>query len=187
MTSKKQKMANIKNAQLSTGPATPEGKEVVARNAITHGIFAKDLVINAGDGREDEMEYHELMTELKKDLAPVGRMEMLMVEKIAVNYWRLKRLLRHETGEIRTQLDDFRDSALRTHYKNSYNPGQKLDLEFFSYNDDISDADFQEQLYKVTSMNAPGFDLEENKAALEYVVFNRMNRDISEVSGKDYN
>ena len=73
MTSDKQEQANAQNAQLSTGPVTPEGKAVVARNAVKHGIFAKDLVINAGDGREDEMEYHELLDELTKDLSPVGR------------------------------------------------------------------------------------------------------------------
>ena len=79
MVSEKQKQANVQNAQLSTGPVTPDGKAVVARNAIKHGIFAKDLVITAGDGREDELEYHELLAELKKDLVPVGRMEILFV------------------------------------------------------------------------------------------------------------
>lgn len=32
--------ANRRNAQLSTGPRTAEGKAAVARNATTHGIFA---------------------------------------------------------------------------------------------------------------------------------------------------
>ncbi len=93
MVSEKQEQANVKNAQLSTGPATPEGKAIVAKNAIKHGIFAKDLVINAGDGKEVELEYQVLFAELKRDLVPVGRMEMLLIEKIAVNYWRLRRLV----------------------------------------------------------------------------------------------
>ncbi len=52
MVTEKQLQANIQNAGLSTGPVTEEGKEVVARNAIKHGVFAKDLVIAAGDGMD---------------------------------------------------------------------------------------------------------------------------------------
>jgi hypothetical protein len=126
MVSEKQKQANVQNAQLSTGPVTPARKEIAARNALKHGIFAKDLVINAGAGREDELEYHDLLAELKKDLAPVGRMEMIFVEKIAVNYWRLRRLVRYETGEIRGRLDNFRESALNSHYSSSYYSRQRL-------------------------------------------------------------
>lgn len=70
MTSEKQGQANLQNAQLSTGPVTQEGKEIVARNAIKHGIFAKDLVITAGDGQEDRLEYRQLLDELKRDLHP---------------------------------------------------------------------------------------------------------------------
>jgi len=76
MVTEKQIQANIQNASLSTGPVTQEGKEVVARNAIKHGIFAKDLVITAGDGQEDGLEYRQLFDELKRDLQPVGRLEM---------------------------------------------------------------------------------------------------------------
>jgi hypothetical protein len=134
MTSEKQEQANVRNAQSSTGPVSPEGKALVARNAIKHGIFARDLVISAGDGREDEMEYHELLFELKKDLSPVGRMEMILVEKIAVNYWRLRRLVRFETGEIREQLDDYRENTLRSHYNSSYSR-QRPELKYYNYSD----------------------------------------------------
>lgn len=186
MVSEKQKQANVQNAQLSTGPVSQEGKAVVARNAIKHGIFAKDLVINAGDGREDELEYHDLLTELKRDLAPVGRMEILMVEKIAVNYWRLRRLLRYETGQIRGRLDDFRESALQSHYSSSSYSRQRPELEYYSYNDEISDAEYQEQLYKVAGMKSSGFNLVEEKAALEYILCWRLGRDDAEFSDKDY-
>jgi len=186
MVSEKQEQANIQNAQLSTGPVTPEGKEVVARNAVKHGIFAKDLVIDVGDGREDELEYHELLAELNKDLVPVGRIEMLLIEKIAVNYWRLRRLVRYETGEIRGQLDDFRESALRSHYSGALSPNQRPELEYYSYNDEISDAEYEKQLNKVASMKCSGFNLATDKAALEYVLYYRMDRDDAEFDDKDY-
>ena len=47
MASEKQLLANLQNAQLSTGPVTIEGKEVIATNAIKHGIFTKDLILNS--------------------------------------------------------------------------------------------------------------------------------------------
>lgn len=186
MISEKQEQANIRNAQLSTGPTSPEGKAVVSRNAVRHGIFAKDLVINAGDGREDALEYQELLTELKSDLAPVGRMEMMLVEKIAVNYWRLRRVVRYETGEIRERLDDFRESALRSHYSSSHYSRQRPELQYYNYNDEITDTEYQEQCYKVAGMQSSNFNLMEEKAALEYVLWFRMDREEAEFTEKDY-
>ncbi|MGM0681799.1 MAG: hypothetical protein ACQES8_06190 [Thermodesulfobacteriota bacterium] len=185
MVSQKQRQANVSNAQLSTGPSTTEGKSVAARNAIKHGIFARDLVITAGDGREDELEYHELLEELKKDLAPVGRMETLLVEKIAVNYWRLRRLVRHETGEIRERLDDYRENSLKQQYRGPFS-SRPPDLEYLSFNDEITDAEYQEQLYKVAGMKSSGFNISEDKAALEYVLRWRLEREDYDFTDKDF-
>ncbi|MDZ4213043.1 MAG: hypothetical protein U1C59_15145, partial [Methylotenera sp.] len=38
--------ANQNNAQQSTGPITDAGKQIVANNAIKHGIFSKHLLLN---------------------------------------------------------------------------------------------------------------------------------------------
>jgi hypothetical protein len=186
MVSEKQQQANIQNAQLSTGPITPEGKMVAAKNAVKHGIFARDLVINAGDGREDELEYQELLSELEKDLVPTGRMEILLVEKIAVNYWRMRRLVRYETGEIRSRLDDFRESALESYYSNSYYSRRRPDLEYFDYEDQISDDEYQEQTRRVSSMQNGNFDLAKERNALEYVLLYRMDSEKSDFDEKDY-
>ena len=105
MSTKKQIEANQRNALVSTGPITPEGKALVSQNAVKHGIFAKDLLITTGDGKEDEQDYRELLDGLILSLNPSGQMECLLVEKIAVDYWRLRRVLRFETGSIRKQLD----------------------------------------------------------------------------------
>jgi hypothetical protein len=45
-------LANQKNSLRSTGPKTLRGKRAVSRNAIKHGIFAREVVITAGDGEE---------------------------------------------------------------------------------------------------------------------------------------
>ena len=105
MSTKKQIEANQRNALVSTGPLTAEGKALVSQNAVKHGIFAKDLIITTGDGKEDAQEYKELLDGLILSLNPSGQMECLLVEKIAVDYWRLRRVLRFETGSIRKQLD----------------------------------------------------------------------------------
>ncbi len=186
MASEKQESANARNAQLSTGPTSAEGKAIVSRNAVKHGIFAKDMVINVGDGREDELEYYELFADLKKDLAPVGRMETILVEKIAVNYWRLRRLLRHETGEIRERLDDFRETALRSYYSNSYFSRQRPELQYYGYDDEITDAEYRAQCCKVAEMRSSGFDLSKDKATLEYVLWFRINMEEAEFAEKDY-
>ena len=105
MTTEKQIEANKQNALVSTGPATAEGKAIVAQNAVKHGIFARDLIITSGDGKEDEQEYRELLEGLITSLNPSGQMECVLVEKIAVDFWRLRRVLRFESGSIRKFLD----------------------------------------------------------------------------------
>lgn len=132
MTTEKQIEANKENALVSTGPVTPEGKAIVAQNAVKHGIFAKDLIISAGDGKEDEKEYRELLEGLIRSLNPVGQMECLLVEKIAVDFWRLKRVLRFETGSIRKLLDtvinDYYDETNYAH-KKTHKTDAELDAE----------------------------------------------------------
>jgi hypothetical protein len=105
MTTEKQTKANKENALLSTGAKTEEGKLVVSKNAVKHGLFTKDLIIQAGDGKEDPKEYQEILVNLVECLEPKDQMESLLVEKIAVDFWRLRRVIRFETGSIRNFLD----------------------------------------------------------------------------------
>ena len=186
MTTEKQQQANAKNALLSSGPVTPEGKGVVARNAIKHGIFAKDLVIATGDGRENELEYHKLLAGLEKDLTPAGQMEALLVEKIALNYWRLRRLVRYETGEIQERLDDFKESALDSYYDSSYSSIDRPEMEYYDYEDCISESDYQERCSRVAEIKSPGFDLMKDKDVLEHVCYHRLNMEEDVLSDGDY-
>ena len=138
MTTEKQVEANKQNSLVSTGPATSEGKAIVAQNAVKHGIFAKDLIITTGDGKEDAQEYRELLDGLIISLAPVGQMECLLVEKISVDYWRLRRVLRFESGSIRKVLD----MAISDYYNKADWQGikenktnEELDEEIAEYRD----------------------------------------------------
>jgi hypothetical protein len=93
--------ANRRNAQLSTGPKTEQGKSRSRRNALKHGILSSALLINEGEGAEDRAEFDELLGGLHRDLAPAGTLEEMLVERIAVCWWRQKRALRCESGLVR--------------------------------------------------------------------------------------
>jgi hypothetical protein len=100
--------ANRQNSLKSTGPRTPEGKRMVRSNAMTHGLLAKQVVIKTGDGKESAAEFKRLIENFRLDLQPVGVLEETQVELIVVCLWRLRRVLRCETGEIRSKLDNAR-------------------------------------------------------------------------------
>ncbi|MFZ7113388.1 MAG: hypothetical protein ACOWYE_17035, partial [Desulfatiglandales bacterium] len=71
-----------------------------------------------------------------------------------------------------------------SHYKRG--SGQRPALLYYSYNDEISDAEYQQQLYKVAAMKSPNYNLAEVKAALEYVLWFRMDREEIEFTDRDY-
>ena len=148
MSTKKQIEANQRNALVSTGPVSPEGKAIVLQNAVKHGIFARDLIITSGDGKEDEQEYNELLDGLIVSLTPSGQIECLLVEKIAADYWRLRRVLRFESGSIRKILDmAISDYYEKTDYfgNKEHKDNEQLDAEIAGY-EDKQDANSQKQV-----------------------------------------
>lgn len=95
----KRAAANRRNAAKSTGAKTAAGKQEVAKNAIKHGLLARRLIL---DG-ESPQEYQQLMDGLVESLHPVGLMEQMLVEKVAVAMWRQQRLVRAEAASIKAQ------------------------------------------------------------------------------------
>src|SRR5215467_14833444 len=87
MTSPAQIAANQRNAELSTGPKTSEGKAVSSKNAQKHGLLAADLVLPD----EHASEYTELADGLDRQLCPQGDLEKALVERIVGLLWRLRR------------------------------------------------------------------------------------------------
>jgi len=55
-------------------------------------------------------------------LSPQGQLKSLLVEKIALDFWRLKRVIRFESGSIKKYLDE----VLQDYYK----PWQGSDTHF---------------------------------------------------------
>ena len=103
--------ANRRNSQLSTGPKTDVGKQASRMNALKHALLAKEIVITRGDNKEDEWAFAQLLEDLHADFQPIGVVEELEVQKIALCYWRKKRAIRYEHGAIRQQ----RTGDLREH------------------------------------------------------------------------
>jgi hypothetical protein len=126
--------ANRRNALRSTGPKTDRGKRTVARNAIKHGLLAREVVITAGDGEESLEEFHDLVKELWEYYQPIGVVEESLVQKIATCWWREARVLRAENGEIRKRLDTLAvDWALRDSDKANLDLVlTEMDLHLFS-------------------------------------------------------
>ena len=87
MASEAQVVANRRNAAKSTGPRTPEGKAVVAQNAVKHGLLARQAVIVG----EDPGEYEFYRDQMVGELAPVGLVESMLAERVVSLSWRLRR------------------------------------------------------------------------------------------------
>ncbi len=96
--SEKQIEANRRNAQRSTGPRTSEGKAVSRYNALKHGILAQAVLPAFLEGGESREEFENLLGSLRADLAPASSVEEMLVEQVAVGYWRLGRALRSEVA-----------------------------------------------------------------------------------------
>ncbi len=158
MTTEKQTEANKQNALVSTGPVTEEGKVIVSKNALKHGVFARDLIIESGDGKENAEEYQQLFQNLIESLSPQGQMEHLLVEKIAVDFWRLRRVLRFETGSIRKYLDMvIYDFYNKTSYdgKKLHQPDSELDKEI---TDQLAYIDWNNRYIKALKKGDVSFD-----------------------------
>ena len=94
--------ANQRNAELSTGPRTVEGKAVVARNATRHGIFSAVPVIPG----ECPEEWDTHRAGVVNSLAPEGLLEVNLAERAALLLWRLQRLARYESEVMAAAMEE---------------------------------------------------------------------------------
>ena len=93
MTTQKQLGTNRINAMQSTGPKTNAGKAVVAQNALKHGVFSKQILI---DG-ESKNEFDSLKMEFYSQFQPQGLLENLFLERALTAAWRLSRVTQMES------------------------------------------------------------------------------------------
>src|SRR5687767_2684006 len=93
MTTDRQLAANRANALRSTGPRTQDGKAIVARNPIRHGLLSSAPVI---PGFESPAAWERHRASTLERLAPADHLEDSLAERVALILWRLARVARYE-------------------------------------------------------------------------------------------
>jgi hypothetical protein len=91
LATKKQLVANRKNAKKSTGP---KDTSLTRLNALKHGILSEEVLLKG----EKKKNLEELGRRLRQELAPQGELEIILVDRIISSIWRLKRALKVETA-----------------------------------------------------------------------------------------
>ena len=98
-------------------PTSDAGKAIASRNATTHGLFARDVVLPSLG--EDPDGYAQLQAEWTAQLVPRNLLEQHYVEKIAAASWRLRRFHRwqaqlfEDAGLTEDQRVDRLDKVMR--------------------------------------------------------------------------
>ena len=176
--SERQNEANQQNALLSTGHKSDVGKETVSQNAVKHGIFSQEVVISQRDGKENQNEYELLILQLNDTLQPIGKLEELLVEKIGVNYWRMRRLMRYETEQISDNMDDFKTSIIENYYTKDdfldkfYKQTVPVQppMEYYNYSDYISKQALLKHEQKINLLEEKEFDFTNDEVFIKYVL-----------------
>ena len=78
MTSERQTLANRRNAKLSAGPKTAEGKHRSAQNAISHGLLSRETLLEG----EDPEVFADVWEQLLRELQPEGELETYLAGRI---------------------------------------------------------------------------------------------------------
>ena len=109
MSTLRQIEANRRNARLSTGPVTDEGKRRSRQNAVRHGLTAETVITTL----EDAEDYAAFEMAITAEYDAESAVERELVLRLASLLWRLRRATAIETGlfEIQArQLLRFRQS-----------------------------------------------------------------------------
>jgi hypothetical protein len=99
MSSFRQIEANRRNAQLSTGPATEEGRRRSRQNAVRHGLTAETVI----DALEDAEDYAAFEMAVTADYDAQSAVERELVLRLASLLWRLRRATAIESGLFKIQ------------------------------------------------------------------------------------
>ena len=86
---------------IATGPRTAKGKAKSSRNATKHGLTAA-LVLAPG---ERLAAFESLVAALTDSLQPVGELETLLVERVSLCAWRLRRVARLEVAYVTSKAE----------------------------------------------------------------------------------
>ena len=97
--------ANRQNAQKSTGPRTPEGKQHVAYNALQHGFYAKPCLQFMLAADEDPKEHQQILAGLTESFHPFTPAQHMLVEDLAMLRWEKRRNQRAQAAAISYEME----------------------------------------------------------------------------------
>jgi hypothetical protein len=102
VTTSRQIDANRRNASMSTGPCTEEGKRRSSKNALRHGLTAETVI----EPLEDVEEYEAFEASIVRHYTPQSAVERELVFRLASIMWRVRRATAIETGllQIRAEI-----------------------------------------------------------------------------------
>lgn len=102
--------ANRANARKARGPKTAEGKARSRWNAVSHGLCAQSPVLPG----EDAGSYRALLDDFVARFAPAEGPERELVERMALEFWRMRRARTAETAALSELADaDEPDPGIR--------------------------------------------------------------------------
>jgi len=110
MSTRKQILANRRNAQFSTGPKTKEALSQLPHRARKHSLSGTHVVLPY----EDPADYDALRDDLYKDYAPANTQESLLVDDIAQQHWKLQRANRLEVAQMTTDYERALETIKKT-------------------------------------------------------------------------
>ena len=93
-------LASRANGALSKGPKTPSGKQRSARNALSHGLLARSLVLE----NESPEGFAAVMADHIARLNPADGVEYAMIEEMVASHWRLRRAWTIEARMLEKQI-----------------------------------------------------------------------------------
>jgi hypothetical protein len=104
MASIAQVLANVANAQFSTGPKSEEGKQKSSFNACKHGLNSRRAVIPG----EDPVEFARCRQGVYATFQPQGELEEMLAEELVSIQWRLRRIETFESDIFSADKPDLR-------------------------------------------------------------------------------
>ena len=83
------------------GAVTPQGRLNLSRNATSHGLTARTLILQ----NEDKAQFLEILNAYYEYLQPRNQIEVNLLLDIVGARWRLRRIWRYETAILDMEMD----------------------------------------------------------------------------------
>ena len=102
--------ANQLNANLSTGPRTPEGKSASAQNSTKHGLTCAYPVIRS---EAERTQFETLTAKFEHEVRPAGQSEITIFKQLILAAWNIDRCHRLESElSSNSEVDPLLDESL---------------------------------------------------------------------------